>query len=160
MNIANPFTLVQNSRRPQEKKECLKERREFFVEGTDRNSTRIRNFLLENQLNNEWLTVDKIQSNPSHVKKQDIASNPETEEQRQCTFKKLSLNVRRLRDSLRKTFFANAIAHSSFDILCIAESRLTIDVPNKALCLHGYQIYQNEREATKKQRTPHRCCSK
>ena len=133
--------------------ECLKRRRELIDEGTDRKLVSIRNFVVEVQVKNEWLTVDKIQSAPRHVKQQDVSSHPETEEPRPSTLNNQSFNARSQLDIHRKTFFAYAIAQTNFVILCFAESWLTTEVPNSAVFLQDYHVYRNARQATETQKT-------
>ena len=67
----------------------------------------------------------------------------------------LTYNVRNLLDTQRKTSFANAIASTNFDVICITESWLTSDVPNSARFLQGYQIFGNDRQTTETHKTRH-----
>ena len=53
----------------------------------------------------------------------------------QSTLTMLTYNVRSLLDTQRRTSFANAIAATNFDIICITESWLISDVPSSALFL-------------------------
>ena len=67
----------------------------------------------------------------------------------------LTYNVRSLLDTQIRFSFANAIAATNFDVICITESWLISDVPNSALFLQGYQIYRNLRQTTETHKTRH-----
>ena len=108
--------------------------------------------MVEVQVNNALVTVDKIQSTESHVLKQDVSGQPETEEPWPSMFIILKFNVRSLLDLQKRTLFENAISRPYFDIFCFAKPQLAADVPNSALLLHGYLLYRNDRQATETQK--------
>ena len=57
----------------------------------------------------------------------------------------LTFNTRSLLKIDRRMIFANSINSKNLDVLCLTETWLTTDIPNKALFMPKYQIYRKDR---------------
>ena len=61
------------------------------------------------------------------------------------------MNVRSLINLERRMKFANAIATSNNDILCLCEAWLNENIATSELILNEYSIYRSERQTVKDQ---------
>ena len=63
----------------------------------------------------------------------------------------LQMNVRSLINLKRRMKFANAIATSKYDIICLCESWLNENIASSELMLKEYSNYRSERQTAKDQ---------
>ena len=63
----------------------------------------------------------------------------------------LQMNKRRLINLERRMKFANAIATSNYDIICLCETWLNENIASSELMLNEYIIYRSERQTAKDQ---------
>ena len=59
------------------------------------------------------------------------------------------MNVRSLINLERRMKFANDIATSNYDIICLCETRLNENIASSELMLNEYNIYRSERQIAK-----------
>ena len=58
----------------------------------------------------------------------------------------LCLNVRSILDINRRIALSNAILQTDYDILCLTETWLVKEIPDKALHLAGFNIIRKDRK--------------
>ena len=61
------------------------------------------------------------------------------------------MNIRSLRSLERRMKFANAIATSNYEIICLCETWLNENIASSELMLSEYSIYRSERQTAKYQ---------
>ena len=115
------------------KNASLKMKRQLIDEGKKPNVLWIRDLKLQAKNGTEGTNVESEEAN-----------NSQWQRSTQTQLNLLTFMVRSLVDLRRQFFFANSVAWTDYDILCLIETLLTPDIPNDALFLPSFLKYRKD----------------